>query len=135
MFRLPESLHLEIIDHALLGLPAEACGLIGGRLNKAEKVYRLRNAEVDSPVTRYILDSREQFQAMKDAEARGGDIIACFHSHTHTEAYPSPTDIAQAGYPEWWYLILSLKAEEPMLRAYRIIDGKVTEEPITLERG
>ena len=134
MIRLPESAYLEMVGHALDRSPDECCGLVAGRGNRAEKVYRMRNAETESPRTRYVLDSREQFQAMKDAEREGRDIIACFHSHTHTEAYPSPTDVARAGYPEWWYLIISLKAEEPMMRAYRIVDGRITEDSIALER-
>ncbi len=135
MLRLSETVYLEIIAHALGHDPDECCGLIAGRANRGDKAYRLRNAESESPRTRYVIDSREQFQAMKDAEANGREIIACFHSHTHTEAYPSPTDVARAGYPEWWYLIVTLKGEEPMLRAYRILDGNITEEPIVLERA
>ncbi len=133
MLRLPESAYYEIVGHALDGRPNECCGLLAGRLNRVEKVYRMTNAEEDTPTTRYCLDSKEQFQTMKEAESEGREIIACFHSHTHTEAYPSPTDIERAGYPEWRYLIVTLKADVPMLRAYRIVDGQVTEESITLE--
>ena len=50
------------------------------------------------------------------------------HSHTHTDAYPSPTDIAQAPDPDWHYVIVSLRDDVPMLRSYRIIDGTVDEE-------
>src|SRR5688500_13796344 len=99
MLRLPERAYYAIIGHALDSRPNECCGLLAGRLNRVEKVYRMTNAEPDTPATRYCLDSKEQFQAMKDAEASGREIIACFHSHTHTEAYPSPTDIERAGYP------------------------------------
>ena len=133
MIRLSERAYQEIVAHAFECRPNECCGLIAGRLNKAEKAYRLRNAEEQSPTTRYVLDSKEQFDSMKDAEKDGREIIACFHSHTHTEAYPSPTDVERAGYPEWWYLIVTLKGEAPMLRAYRIVDGEITEDPIALE--
>jgi proteasome lid subunit RPN8/RPN11 len=135
MIRLTESIHAGILAHAFDHNPDECCGLIAGRGNRAEKLYPMANAETESPRTRYVLDSREQFRAMKDADAAGREIIACFHSHTHTEAYPSPTDIARAGYPEWWYLIVTLKGEAPMLRAYRILEGEVTEDAIALERG
>jgi [CysO sulfur-carrier protein]-S-L-cysteine hydrolase len=57
------------------------------------------------------------------------------HSHTHTEAYPSPTDIDQAPVPDWHYLIVSLKREAPVLRSYRIVDGVVTEEAVGLADG
>jgi proteasome lid subunit RPN8/RPN11 len=135
VLRLPQAAHDEIIAHALDNAPFECCGLVAGRGNKAEEVYRMVNAETESPTTRYVLDSREQFSVMKDAEREGRDVIACFHSHTHTEAYPSPTDVERAAYPEWWYLIVTLKAGIPMLRAYRIVDGTITEDSITLERS
>ena len=56
-----------------------------------------------------------------------------FHSHTHTEAYPSPTDVAQAPDPTWHYVICSLKRAEPVLRSFRIVDGKISEEPVVLQ--
>ena len=55
-----------------------------------------------------------------------------FHSHTHSEPYPSPTDIGQAPDPEWHYVIVSLKREAPETRSYRIVDGTVTEERIAV---
>ena len=57
-----------------------------------------------------------------------------YHSHTHTDAYPSPTDVRQAPDPSWHYVLVSLKDPEPVLRSYRIVDGTVSEEPVELER-
>lgn len=54
------------------------------------------------------------------------------HSHTHTEAYPSPTDVAQAPDPTWHYVIVSLRAEAPTLRSFRIVDGAIEEEPVAV---
>jgi proteasome lid subunit RPN8/RPN11 len=54
------------------------------------------------------------------------------HSHTHSEPYPSPTDIGQAPDPAWQYVIVSLKRESPDVRSYRIVDGVVTEVPISV---
>ena len=72
--------------------------------------------------------------AQRNAEARGEDLVGCWHSHTHTDAYPSPTDVAQAEwYPNWVYVIVSLK-DIPVLHAYRIRDGRITEVPVALER-
>ncbi|HEV7760070.1 MAG TPA: M67 family metallopeptidase, partial [Acidimicrobiales bacterium] len=65
-----------------------------------------------------------------DAEKRGLELLGVMHSHTHTEAHPSPTDVNQAPDPSWHYVIVSLKREEPVLRSYRIVDGTVTEEPV-----
>ena len=55
--------------------------------------------------------------------AEGLDIVGVMHSHTHTDAYPSPTDVRQAVDPAWHYVIVSLKYEAPVLRSYRIVDG------------
>ena len=57
---------------------------------------------------------------MRDAEARGLEIVGVYHSHTHTEAWPSPTDVRQAVDPSWLYVIVSLKDGDPVLRGFRI---------------
>ncbi len=62
-------------------------------------------------------------------------IIGVFHSHTHTEAYPSPTDVAQAPDPAWHYVLVSLRDIQPVVRSYRIVDGVITEEPVRLWPG
>jgi proteasome lid subunit RPN8/RPN11 len=79
----------------------------------------------------YTIDPRDHLRAERDAEDRGWEIIGVVHSHTHTEAYPSPTDVAQAPDPSWYYAIVSLRDEtNPSLRSYRIVDGEVTEVPV-----
>ena len=67
---------------------------------------------------------------MRDAEERGDEIIGVWHSHTHTDAYPSPTDVRQAVDPAWWYVIVSLKHGEPVLRAFQIRSETITEVPV-----
>ncbi|MFI5342563.1 MAG: M67 family metallopeptidase, partial [Candidatus Methylomirabilales bacterium] len=69
----------------------------------------------------------------RDAESRGLEVIGVYHSHTHTPAYPSPTDVAQAPDPSWHYLIVSLAEDAPVIRSYRIVDGNISEEPVVLE--
>ena len=66
------------------------------------------------------------------AQDVGADIMGVFHSHTHTDAYPSPTDVAQASDPGWHYVLVSLRDTEPMVRSYRIVDGIIEEEPVRL---
>ena len=70
--------------------------------------------------------------AERDADDRDWEINGVVHSHTHSEPFPSPTDVAQAPDPGWHYVIVSLKRDAPELRSYRIVDGEVTEEPVTL---
>jgi proteasome lid subunit RPN8/RPN11 len=80
----------------------------------------------------YTVNPKDHLRAEMDAEDHDREIIGVVHSHTHSEPYPSPTDVAQAIDPEWHYLIVSLKRDGPELRSYRIVDGEITEEPVDL---
>ncbi len=71
-------------------------------------------------------------RAYREAESRQVDVIGVFHSHTHTDAYPSPTDVRQAADPSWHYILVSLREIPSVLRSYRIVDGEVTEEEVQL---
>ena len=81
----------------------------------------------------YEVHPLDHLHADREAEARGLQIAGVYHSHTHTDAYPSPTDVAQAPDPEWHYVVVSLREDEPMVRSYRIVDGEVSEEPIVAD--
>jgi proteasome lid subunit RPN8/RPN11 len=123
----------QMVGHAYDGLPDEACGLLaaapGGE--RAERFYPCRNAAASSRV--YTVDPRDHLRADRDAEDAGLEIVGVMHSHTHTEAYPSPTDVAQAPDPGWHYVIVSLKRESAVLRSYRIVDGAIDEEAVGLD--
>ena len=133
VLRLAPSAYQRIVAHALDDVPLEACGLLAGRAggDKAVSVYPCRNAAASSRV--YTVDPLDHLRADRDAESRGLEIIGVYHSHTHTDAYPSPTDVAQAPDPAWRYVIVSLKDAEPVLRSYRIVDGVIREEPVQLD--
>jgi proteasome lid subunit RPN8/RPN11 len=123
---------LEMVGHAYDGLPDEACGLFAGdpATGRVRVFYACRNAAASSRV--YTVDPRDHLAADRDAEKRGFELLGVMHSHTHTEAYPSPTDVNQAPDPAWHYVIVSLKREAPVLRSYRIVDGEISEEPVGL---
>jgi [CysO sulfur-carrier protein]-S-L-cysteine hydrolase len=125
----------EVVGHAYGGLPDEACGLLGGdpASGRASVFYPCRNAAASSRV--YTVDPGDHLRADRDAEAQGLEIIGVVHSHTHTEAYPSPTDVTQAPDPGWHYVIVSLKRDEAVLRSYRIVDGEIAEEGVGLDEG
>jgi proteasome lid subunit RPN8/RPN11 len=132
MLRLPEHAYLEMIGHSLDGYPLEVCGLLAGVGERVEIFYPCRNAAQSAKV--YEIDGRDFMHADRDAEVRGLELLGVMHSHTHTDAYPSPTDVDQAPDPAWHYVIVSLREAEPVLRSYRIVgDGKV-EEPVVVER-
>ena len=94
------------------------------------QVYPCRNA--DASARTYTVEPRDLLRAMRDAEAHGDDIIGVWHSHTHTDAYPSQTDVRQAVDPTWIYVLVSLRHGEPALRAYRIRDGAIAELGVAL---
>jgi len=87
----------EIVRHSLEVFPKEACGLLAGKGEDVKKLYRLRNAD-DSEVT-YALDPTEQLKAMKEMEREGLKLMAIYHSHTGSPAFPSSTDVARAFFP------------------------------------
>ena len=130
MLRLPERAYLEMVGLALDGYPLEVCGLFAGSGDRVDVFYPCRNAAQSAKV--YEVDGRDFLKADRDAEARGIELIGVMHSHTHTDAFPSPTDIDQAPDPNWHYVIVSLKQEEPVVRSFRIVDGEIAEEPIAL---
>ena len=123
-----------MLAHAIRGLPLEACGLLAGDpsdlAGRIQRFYPCENAAASAKV--YTVAPRDHLRADRDAEDAGWSITGVMHSHTHTDAYPSPTDIAQAPDPDWHYVIVSLRDDVPMLRSYRIIDGTVDEEVVTL---
>ena len=99
--------------------------------DKIDRIYRCRNAAASSRL--YEVEPIDHLKADRDAEAHGLEIVGVYHSHTHTDPYPSATDVAQAPDPTWHYVILSLKYEAPVLRSYRIVDGNIAEEQVVLE--
>lgn len=115
-----------IVKQALDEAPLECCGFLAGRDGAAEEIYPLTNVE-RSPVL-YRADSAEMFRAIRDMEDRDLELVAIYHSHTRSPAYPSSTDVAQAYYPDAVYLIVSLRdPDRPELRGFRIRDAKVEE--------
>ena len=138
--RLTESQYATIIGNCYDGLPDEACGLLIGPLDSnAEPTGVITEARpcrnADASARTYTVDPRDMLAAGRAAEARGDEIVGVWHSHTHTDPYPSPTDVRQAVDPMWWYVIVSLRDDAPMLRAYRIVDEKIAEGRVVLDRG
>lgn len=137
--RITQPQYEAIVGHCYDGLPDEACGLLGGpAIGPMEEptgtitaVFPTRNADASSRT--YTVDGRDLLGAMRTMEDRGEVLVGCWHSHTHTEAYPSPTDVrTAAANPNWIYVIVSLKPEHgaPVLRAYRIRDEVIAEVPV-----
>lgn len=127
---------LEIVAEAWDTYPLEGCGLLIGRSggDRAERFVPIRNEAESSRV--YALDGSEYAKAALGADRDGLDIIGVVHSHTHTAAYPSPTDVAEASKPlippDWHWVIVSLGWGYPELHSFKILDGGIAEEPVRL---
>jgi [CysO sulfur-carrier protein]-S-L-cysteine hydrolase len=112
--------------------PYEACGILAGSANRVRHVYAIDNV-LRSPVA-YEMDPKQQLAAMLDLEKNGWEMLAIFHSHPTGPERPSPTDVAQAYYPESVYLIVSLEVREnPVVRGFRIENGRYHEVTLNVE--
>ena len=131
MVSLPRSIHDEMVAHALEDRPYEVCGLLAGEAGRVTRVFRARNKE-RSPV-RYEIEPTDLLRIFREIDDADLEHVGMYHSHTHTQAYPSATDIRLAYYPDALYFIVSLLDERaPHVRAFRIRDGEITEEAIDL---
>lgn len=110
--------------------PLEACGLMAGAPGSNEIVRFFPCRNLDQSARVYTIDPRDHLRAERTAEDEGLEIRGVMHSHTHTEAFPSPTDVAAAPDPGWHYLIVTLRRETPEMRTFRIRDGHITEIPL-----
>jgi proteasome lid subunit RPN8/RPN11 len=127
----------EMVAHCLEGRPHEACGLLGSQDGVVVKVFRMTNVSA-SPV-RYSLDPKEQFAVYRALDDNGWELGGVFHSHTRTEAYPSPTDVRMAS-EDVPYVIVSLAHDPPDIKAFRILkekwdsdSGEIVEVPVVLD--
>lgn len=119
----------EMLEHGLTGFPNEACGLLAGKEGRPVKFFAMSNQDA-SPVS-YRLDPKEQLKVFTEIDDEGWDLLGIFHTHTHSEAYPSETDLKQAFYPEATYLVMSLSdRSNPVLRGFAIRDGEIAEREV-----
>jgi proteasome lid subunit RPN8/RPN11 len=125
--RISQSLVDEMVAHAREDLPNECCGMVGGRDGVATTVVRVANSAA-SPL-RYEMDPQEQYNALKGIEDAGDELLAIYHSHTKSAAYPSQTDVNEAvAWPEQIYVIVSLAdAEAPEVKAYMLNDLRIAD--------
>jgi len=148
--KIPQQILDEMIAHARELDPFECCGLLAGTNGAVTRQYRITNtvakdaraleifdgadvkqlghlSDAVKAEVAYFMDPREMLAAFKDMRQRNLELTVIYHSHTHSPAYPSTTDVGLAYYPEAAYLIVSLEQKTaPDLRAYWIKDRQVT---------
>jgi proteasome lid subunit RPN8/RPN11 len=122
-----------VVEQARRDAPNETCGLIGGRDGIASGIYPLDNVD-DQPRVRYMAEPHQLLHAMREIEeTRGEEVLAIYHSHPASPAFPSPTDVERAFYPEAVYIIVSLMNwEMTQVRGFRIQDARVAEETLEI---
>lgn len=135
MLRLDRDAFDAICDLAIREYPLEMCGLIAGEpgsdgVDRAARFYPCHNDAESAKV--YTINPKDHLRAEMAADDLDWEINGVVHSHTHSEPYPSPTDVRQAPDPDWHYVIVSLKRDAPELRSYRIVGDEITEEPVEL---
>ncbi len=129
MLPLGDDFREQMIAHAREEFPNECCGMLAGVDGKPVKVVRATNSEGSE--FRYRVDDRELLRFLRDCDDNGWDFLAVYHSHTRSEAYPSPTDVRLAtNWPDPYYVLVSLAEQDnPVVRAFRISDGEISEVP------
>jgi proteasome lid subunit RPN8/RPN11 len=121
-----------LVEHARSDFPYEVCGLLGGEGGRPVRHYPIPNAA--RSMTYYNMEPKALLAAMNDMDDRDWDLLAIYHSHTHTEAFPSPTDVELAFYPDAVYLIVSLQdGDEPVIRGFNIVEGRITERALFVD--
>jgi proteasome lid subunit RPN8/RPN11 len=127
----------EIVEQALREFPNECCGVIAADA-EGRPVKVLPATNIDASAVTYRIDAKDQLRIEQEIDDEGWDTWGYYHSHTHSEAYPSQTDRShakrvEAFYPDVRFLILSVeRRDEPVLRSFSIHDGEVTEEELTI---
>jgi proteasome lid subunit RPN8/RPN11 len=141
MLIIPGKIYEEIIAHLRQAYPNEGCGLLGGLNGVVSYHFPTTNVEPVNKYKRYLIDPREQLSAQEKIDELGLELVAIYHSHTHTPAYPSPTDVRTAYYPDSYYVLVSLSEPlEPVIKAYKIIKpdpwgetGEIEEQPLKVQ--
>jgi proteasome lid subunit RPN8/RPN11 len=123
-FRIDSTVLAAVIAHARAEEPAECCGMLIGRGHSIDEAAPAKN--IAASPTRFLIDPKDHIDARRTARARGLEVVGFYHSHPHSPAWPSPTDVAEAAYAEAVYLIVSLE-ESARARLFRIDQGRATE--------
>ena len=122
-----------IVAHARRDHPDEACGVVAGAADRDRPTRHIPMLNAERSPTFYRFDSIEQLKVWREMDERDEEPVVIYHSHTATEAYPSRTDISYASEPNAHYVLVSTRAEDATeFRSFRIVDGEVTEEPVTV---
>jgi proteasome lid subunit RPN8/RPN11 len=130
---IPTDIFEQMVEQVRTQAPIEACGILAGVDGRVEKLYEMANADRSS--RHFMMEPREQFEAVKDMRAAGLKMLAIYHSHPETPARPSVEDLRLALTPDVVYVIISLRnADNPTVKGFLIEDGTITPVPVEVPR-
>jgi len=118
MIRIPKTIFQKMVEHAKKQQPLECCGILSGKGKTVQKIFELKNAE-ESRV-KYSMSPLDQLKVFEEMEKESMEMIAIYHSHPHTIPFPSETDVKLNFYPDVSSVIISLKEENPVVKAFQI---------------
>ena len=131
MVTLSRAIAAEIAAHARAGLPDEACGIVAGRDGVATRFFPAVNG--DASPFRYAIDAQDLLRIITAIDDAGEDVLAIYHSHTRSPAFPSRTDVELAFWPDAAYLIVSLATDPPDMKAFSIVEGRIARRDLVTE--
>ena len=128
---IPTHIFEQMAEQARAEAPIEACGILAGTNGKAQRLYRMTNAEHRGD--HFMMNPKEQFAVIKDIRSSSLELLAIYHSHPETPARPSVEDVRFAITPGIIYVILSLMDNnDPVVKGFQIEDGSINEVPVTV---
>ncbi len=141
MPKIAQNIYDQMVAHAIREKPNECCGLLAGIGDRITTLYAMDNLASDDPRIatlaipndrrfRYMMDPAGQLAAIKEMRRLGLTMMGIYHSHPHSEAFPSETDVRLAFYSDVLYFIISLEKETPTVRAFSIVRCEITEEGV-----
>ena len=120
-----------VLAHARDAAPHECCGVLLGVGPRIAQAVRGRNLEAGT--TRFLLDPHDHIEARRQARSGHQEVLGFYHSHPHSAAVPSPTDVAEATYPDALSVIVGVREGTVEVRAFRIVGGEVDEVSLEVE--
>ena len=131
MLTLPQAMLDQVVAHARRDHPDECCGVIAGKDGVATRLFEMSNA--DRSPTGFTFESTEWLRVYREVDDADDELLAVYHSHTATEAYPSRTDVLWSRHNEFaHWLLVSTRSDENEVRSFTITDGVVEEEPVSV---
>jgi len=128
---IPESLWSRVVEHARREYPLESCGILAGKNGKITRVYSMKNTEKSS--SSYLMAPEEQLKVFREVEEEGLELSAIYHSHPHSQAFPSQRDVDLAFYPDSLILIISLlDPKAPQAGVFQIESGKIEQKALKI---